>query len=231
VVLTTSAGVHGQPLAEFVLTAMLHFSKDVPKLLQWQARHHWERYCGRELAGSRALVIGLGGVGRRIAELCAALDVVVAGMRRRAQGALPAGVLKLIALEQLDEALSQTDYLVIATPHTPETHHLIDDRRLSLLPQSSVLINVGRGRVIDEPALIAALQDGRLHGAALDVFEEEPLPPESPLWDMPNVLISPHSSSVVPRENERIVDVFVENLRRYLDGRPLLNRFEYDREY
>jgi phosphoglycerate dehydrogenase-like enzyme len=231
ILLTTSAGVHAGPLAEFALMAILYFAKDVPRLLEWQAKHHWERYCVRELAGSRALVLGLGGVGRRIAELYAALGIDVTGMRRSEADPLPLGVKRLIRRDLLDEVLCETDYLVIAVPYTRETHRLIDARRLSLLPPSAVLVNVGRGKVIDEPALIAALQDGRLHGAALDVFDQEPLPPESPLWGMPNILLSPHSTSIVERESERIVDLFIENLRRYMDGRPLLNRFDYERGY
>lgn len=229
--LTSAAGVHAEPLAEFVLMAMLYFAKEVPRLLEWKAKHHWQRFSGQELAGSHTLLIGLGGVGRRVAELCSAFGVDVIGVRRTEDGPLPVGVSRLVTRDQLDEALSAVEYLIIASPYTSETHHLIDTHRLSLLPHSAVVINVGRGKVIDEGALIKALQTGDVRGAALDVFEHEPLPGDSPLWDMPNVLISPHSTSVVPRENDRIVDLFIENLRRYLQHKPLINRYDYDRGY
>jgi glyoxylate/hydroxypyruvate reductase A len=121
--------------------------------------------------------------------------------------------------------------LILACPLTPETRHLIGAAELAALPPGALLVNVARGPVIDEPALIAALRSGRLGGAALHVFEEEPLPAESPLWSLPNALISPHSASTVMAENRRIVDLFLANLERWLDGRPLLNRFERTRGY
>ena len=133
------------------------------------------------------------------------------------------GVDRLETTEQLDELLPQADVVVLATPHTPETHHLIDARRLALLKPTAILVNVARGDVVDEQALVAALEEGRLRGAALDVFEQEPLPLESPLWDLPNVFVSPHSASTVAAENGRIADLFCENIRRYLAGEPLLN--------
>ncbi len=228
---TTAAGVHAQPLAEFVAMALLYFAKDVPALKEWQRRHHWERYCGRELAGSSALLIGLGGVGCRVAEMCASLGVHVIGHRRTAGGVVPASVRRLISSAEIDETLPLVDYVIIAAPHTAETDLLIDAHRLTLFPDTCVLINVGRGRIVDERALIQALRDGRVRGAALDVFEREPLPADSPLWDMPNVLISPHSASTVERENERIVGILIDNLHRFLDGQPLINEYDHDRQY
>ena len=231
ILLTTAAGVHAQPLAEFALLGALYLAKDVPMLRQWQAEHRWDRFCGRELARSRALIIGMGSIGRRIAELLHAVGVEVIGQRRSSHADIPAGVTRMITQGQLDAELANVDYLIVAAPGTPETRHLIDKRRLALLPSSAVLINVGRGSIVDEAAMVRALQVGRLRGAALDVFEREPLPDDSPLWTMPNVLMSPHSASTVEQENERIVDLFIENLRRYLDGQPLLNQFHYDRQY
>ena len=121
-------------------------------------------------------------------------------------------------MDGLDELLPAADVIVLATPHTPETHRLLDARRLALCKPTAILVNVGRGDVVEEPALIDALRDGRLGGAALDVFEQEPLPPSSPLWDLPNVFVSPHSASTVAGENERILDLFCDNIERYLDG-------------
>lgn len=129
----------------------------------------------------------------------------------------------LYAPAQLGRVLPQADFLVLIAPHTPATDGMIGAAELAMMKPSAVLINIARGALVDEDALIAALRDGRLGGAALDVFRTEPLPQESPLWDMPNVIVSPHSASTVRQENARITELFCENLRRYLDGRPLLN--------
>ena len=228
---TTAAGVHGSALAEFVILGLLYFSRDVPRLQRMRAARHWQRYTNRELAGRRALVVGLGGVGQAIARHLAALGLEVWGMRRGTDGPRPDGVARLLPLTALAQALGGIDALILACPLTPETRHLIGAAEFAALPPGALLVNVARGAVIDEPALLAALRSGRLGGAALDVFEEEPLPAESPLWSLPNVLISPHSASTVMAENRRIVDLFLANLERWLDGRPLLNRFERARGY
>ena len=230
-VITNAAGIHAQPLAEFVLLAALHFAKEMPRLNAWKAERHWERFCGREVRGSRMTLIGLGRVGSRIAELSAALGIQVTGHRRTPGGQPPPGVVRVVDADGLDAALPETDLLVIAAPDTPETANLVDRRRLGLLPAGAVVVNVGRGSIVDEPALIELLQAGRLRGAALDVFEKEPLPADSPLWAMPNVIISPHSASTVIQENDRLVDLFIDNLHRYLDGRPLVNVFDHARRY
>jgi glyoxylate/hydroxypyruvate reductase A len=230
-VITNAAGIHAQPLAEFVLLAALHFAKDMPRLNTWKAERHWERFCGEEVLGSRMTLIGLGRVGSRIAELSSAIGMTVTGHRRTSGGQAPPGVGRVVDAAGLDEALPQTDILVIAAPDTPETTNLVDRRRLSLLPAHAVVVNVGRGSIIDEPALIEMLQSGGLRGAALDVFANEPLPADSPLWAMPNVIVSPHSASTVTHENDRLVDIFIENLHRYLDGRPLINLFDHGRKY
>ena len=229
--ITNAAGIHAQPLAEFVLLAALYFAKEMPTLNAWKADRHWERFCGREALGSRMTLIGLGRVGSRIAELSSALGIQVTGHRRNLAGRDVPGVSKLVDAAGLDAALPETDLLVIAAPDTPETKNLIDRRRLSLLPSGAVIVNVGRGSLIDEQAMIDMLKTGRLRGAALDVFEKEPLPADSPLWAMPNVIVSPHSASTATLENDRLVDLFIENLHRYLDGRPLVNLFDHGRKY
>jgi len=230
-VITNAAGIHAQPLAEFVLLAALHFAKEIPRLNTWKADRHWERFCGQEVFGSRMTLIGLGRVGSRIAELSSAVGIQVTGHRRTSGGQAPPGVLRVVDAAGLDAVLPETDILVIAAPETPETANLVDRRRLSLLPRHAVVVNVGRGSLIDEQAMIEMLQAGLLRGAALDVFAQEPLPPDSPLWAMPNVIISPHSASTVTHENDRLVDLFIENLHRYLDGRPLINVFDHGRKY
>jgi phosphoglycerate dehydrogenase-like enzyme len=230
-VITNAAGIHAQPLAEFVLLAALHFAKEMPRMNVWKAERHWERFCGQEVLGSRMTLIGLGRVGSRIAELSSALGIEVTGHRRTPGVQAPPGVRRVVDATGLDGALPETDLLVIAAPDTPETTNLVDRRRLSLLPARAVVVSVGRGSIIDEPAMIEMLRDGRLRGAALDVFAQEPLPVDSPLWAMPNVIVSPHSASTVTKENDRLVDLFIENLHRYLDGRPLVNVFDHARKY
>lgn len=230
-VITTAVGIHAQPLAEFVLLAALYFAKDMPRTDTWKAERHWERFCGQEVLGSRMTLIGLGRVGSRIAELSSALGMQVTGHRRTIGGQAPPGVGRVVDAAGLDAALPETDILVIAAPDTPETTNLVDRRRLSLLPAHAVVVNVGRGSIIDEQAMIEMLQAGRLRGAALDVFAKEPLPADNVLWAMPNVIISPHSASTVTHENDRLVDLFIDNLHRYLDGRPLINVFDHGRGY
>jgi glyoxylate/hydroxypyruvate reductase A len=227
---TTAAGVHGSPLAEFVILGLLYFYRDVPRLQRMQRAHRWERYTNRELAGRRALVVGLGAVGRAIAQRLAAQGLEVWGARRT-PGPPPEGVSRLLPMTDLASVLGLIDALILACPLTPETKGLIGAAELTAMPAGALLINVARGAVVDERALVQALRDGRLGGAALDVAEVEPLPEGSPLWDLPNVLISPHSASTVDAENRRIVDVFLANLQRYLDGLPLINRFDRTRGY
>lgn len=231
VVITNAAGIHAQPLAEFVILAALHFVREMPRLEAWKAGRHWERFCGRQLAGSRMTLIGLGRVGSRIAELSAALGIEVTAHRRTTGGEAPSHVRRVVDADGLDAALPETDLLVLAAPATPDTKHLVDRRRLELLPATAVIVNVGRGSIVDQHAMVEMLRSGRLGGAALDVFEEEPLPAGSPLWTMPNVIVSPHSASTVVQENDRLVELFVDNLRRYLDGRPLVNVFDPGRGY
>ena len=229
--LTTAAGTHAAPLAEFALTGVLHFVKDVPHLMSRQREHHWERHVSGQLAGRRATVVGLGSIGRQVAAALDALGVHVTGVGRSG-GAydLPAGV-ATVAIENLDDVLGATDILVLAVPLTAETQGLIGASRVNALPAGAIVVNVARGQVIDEAALTDALVAGRLGGAALDVFEVEPLPAGSPLWDLPNVLVSPHSASTAAAENEVLTDLFIDNFRRLRAGQPLRNVYDAVRGY
>lgn len=227
---TTASGVHARPLAEFVLMALLMFAKNYEYMAREKANHHWERYHAEELAGKTLAIVGLGKIGRETARLAKAFDMRVIGSRRNILEPTPF-VDALYGPADLDELLQQADYLILATPHTDETESLIGARELALLPAGAILINIARGAVVDEPALIAALQSGHLRGAALDVFAEEPLPSDSPLWDMPNVIICPHSASTAVTENQKIVDIFIHNLRCYLDGKPMQNVLDVERLY
>jgi phosphoglycerate dehydrogenase-like enzyme len=225
IAVTTASGVHARPLAEFALLAMLMFGKDVLRLTRDQSTRTWQRYAGEEIAGKTVCVVGLGKIGREVARLATAFDARAVGTVREIGDRMPESLFveRLETTERLDDLLPEADVVVLTVPHTPLTHRLLDARRLALLKPSAILVNVARGDVVDETALIDALGSGRLRGAALDVFEREPLSAESPLWGLPNVFVSPHSASTVAAENGRIVELFRENLRRYLGGRPLLN--------
>jgi phosphoglycerate dehydrogenase-like enzyme len=229
IVFTTAAGTHAVPLAEFALTGALYLVRGVPDLLDRQRRHDWQRYTTRSLAGRRVTVVGLGQVGRHVATTFAALGTHVVGVGRPG-GSRPelAGV---TVTDSLDAVLPDTDVLVLATPLTDSTHHLIDRRRLDLLPAGAVLVNIARGAVLDQTALVDVLREGRLGGAALDVTDPEPLPADSPLWDRSDVLISPHSASTLDGENAALVDLFLDNLDRWRDGRPLRNVYRPELGY
>lgn len=224
-IFTTASGVHARPLAEFCAMAMLMFSRNLWQMQRLQAGRRWERFGATDLAGRTLGIVGVGRIGVEVARLGKALGMTVLGVKRSAAGGRPADLScdELCGPEGLRDVLRRAEYLVLITPHTAETEGMLGAGELALLPPGAVLINIGRGSVIDEGALVDALRDGRLGGAALDVFATEPLPAESPLWDMPNVLISPHSASTSDRENARLTDLFCDNLRRYLAGEPLRN--------
>jgi glyoxylate/hydroxypyruvate reductase len=225
-VFTTAAGVHGAPLAEFALLGLLYFAKGMPALAEAKAARHWQRYAGSQVAGSRALLVGLGGAGRAVARLLAAAGVEVYGAGRPGHRYDVPGVASYVASDQLHQVLPEVDALVLACPLTEQTRGLIGPAELALMRQGSVLVNISRGAVVDEEALVSALRAGHLRGACLDVFATEPLPAGSPLWDMDNVLISPHSASTVSAENRLLTDLFIDNLRRWLAGEPLRNVFD-----
>jgi glyoxylate/hydroxypyruvate reductase len=219
-VFTTSSGVHARPLAEFVMMSLLLHYKKFMISIRAKERKEWERYSGADLEGRTLALVGMGRIGAEVARLCKALGMRVIGLDFQPPAV---EIDQFYPPEQLHAMLPQADNLVIVVPHTPQTEGMIGEREIALLPQGAFFINIGRGAVVDEPALIAALQSGKLSGAALDVFAQEPLPKTSPLWEMPNVLISPHSASTSDRENGRITELFCDNLRRFLDGKPLRN--------
>lgn len=232
-VFTTASGVHAIPLAEFCALAMTAFSRGLFVMVEQQRRHEWTRFARTDLDGRTAVIFGHGSIGARVARVARGLGMRTVGIRRSPERADP-GTLhadELHPTTALPELLPRADVLVLAAPHTPDTEGVIGGAELDLLPAGALLINVGRGRLVDEPTLVAALRSGRLAGAALDVFATEPLPADSPLWDMPNVLVSPHSAANTDRENGRIAELFCDNLRRYLDGLPLRNVLDPERLY
>jgi glyoxylate/hydroxypyruvate reductase len=219
-VFTTASGVHARPLAEFVIMAMLMHNKGFLRMMDDKRNHHWERYAGTDLEGRTLGLVGLGRIGSTVAGMARCL-----GMRVIGTDLYPnkKAVDQFYPLADLQKMLPQCEVLVLTVPHTPETEQMIGAEAFNLLPDGAYFVNIARGMVVDEPALVEALQSGKLSGAGLDVFAVEPLPTDSPLWDMPNVLVSPHSASTSDRENTRITDIFIENLQRFLAGEPLRN--------
>jgi len=232
-VFTTARGVHAVPLAEFCALAMLGFSRGLFRMHDLQARRHWERFAGTDLVGRTVVIFGHGAIGREVARLARGFGMKALGVKRAVTGetALDHHVDELHPASAFGDLLPRAEFLVLAAPHTTETERVLGARELALLPQGAFLINIGRGALVDEPAMIASLRSGHLAGAALDVFATEPLPDDSPLWAMPNVLVSPHSASTSDRENGRLTELFCENLGRYLRGEPLRNVLDIERLY
>jgi len=226
---TTASGVHARPLADFCLMAMLMFAKNYVWMDRDKKAKRWERYCGEELTGKTLAIVGVGRVGQEVARHGKRMDMRVTGMRR--SSAPVPDIDKLFDRAELHAMLREADFLVLAAPHTSETEGIIGEAELAVMKPTTVLINIGRGALVDEDALVRALQQKRLAGAALDVLREEPPPQDSPLWDMPNVIISPHSASTVTQENARITEIFCDNLRRYLSGQPLRNVLDKQKLY
>ena len=223
VTFTSSIGVHATQLAEWAVLGLLYFVKDVPRLLRDAETRSWPHYPVRELSGQRLVVVGLGHIGREVARCARALGMHVTGVRRRSSESDLSYVDEVAVLSDLPDVLARCEAVMLALPSTTATDGLFGAELLAAMPEGGVLVNVGRGTTVDEPALVAALRSGHLSGAALDVVATEPLPPDSPLWDLDNVLLSPHTAALSTQENERIVDVLLDNLHRLADGRPLRN--------
>jgi phosphoglycerate dehydrogenase-like enzyme len=228
VVFTNSAGIHGPPVAETVVGYLLHFARGLDYAVRSQAESRWDKGIFdaadapvRELAESTVGVIGLGGIGREVAWRAGALGARVVAVRRRPEPV--DGVELLHGDDALDRLLAESDYVVLTVPETPETTGLMDADALARMPAHAVLVNVSRGGLIDDDALVAALRAGTLRGAALDAFGTEPLPADHPLWTAPRTLLTPHTSAYTHRFWERESDLLLENLRRYRAGEPLRN--------
>ena len=223
---TTSAGSAAVPIAQTAITGLLMLARNFPRWLADQREHKWNPVRGddspRDLGGQTAVIIGIGHIGREIARLAQALGLTVLGVRRSAATS-GEPVHEMHSRERLDAILPRADWLVIACPLTAETRGLIDAQALARLPKGARVINIARGEIIDETALIEALRSGHLAGAYLDVFAQEPLPSESPLWDAPNVLVTPHNAGAARGNDQRVYEIFVENLWRWSRGEPLVN--------
>jgi phosphoglycerate dehydrogenase-like enzyme len=229
VILTNSAGVHAEPMAEWALGAILHFGRGFDMAVQAQSAAEWAAASFeavpsriREIAGATLGIVGFGGIGRALAWRADALGMRIVATRRRHRPA-PPHIGLVTGEDALGQLLEKSDYVVLATPSTAQTRHLIDAAALARMKEGAVLVNLARGDLVDESALVDALRAGRLRGAALDVFTAEPLPAESPLWRLPNVLITPHVSATTTSFWRRQTDLIVENVRRYLAGERLRN--------
>ncbi|GGM55247.1 D-2-hydroxyacid dehydrogenase [Microbacterium saperdae] len=220
ILFTTSAGVHGGTLAEFAVFGVMAGAKELPRLLADQHDRVWpDRWEMRQIDEMTVLIVGLGGIGSECARRFHALGAQVWGTTR--SGEPVDGVDRLVPLDALVDAVREVDAVVVTLPGTAQTHHLIGEEVLAAIKPGAILANVGRGSVIDEKALLPALDDGRVAFAALDVFEHEPLDAGSPLWGHPRVLVSPHTAALSSREEERIARRFAESATRLLDGEPL----------
>jgi phosphoglycerate dehydrogenase-like enzyme len=235
IVVTNARGVFSAPIAEYVLMMILAVSRRLPQLLELQRERTWQPLEGVEMRDLTVGVIGLGSIGKAVAELVASFGGRVVAMRRRTDGAVSgAGVVgetgaggvavaELLGPDGLPQLMAASDFVVLAAPLTPETEGMINAAALAAMRSDAWLINVARGRLVDERALLAALREGRIGGAVLDTFAEEPLAASSPFYDLPNVIVTPHTSWSSGRVLDRSVELFCENLRRFSAGQPLQN--------
>lgn len=248
-IVTTSSGIHSVPIAEYVFGSILAFARKFPLALSFQQRGEWPRdrwkhLLGRELRGSTIGIVGYGSIGREVGRLAKAFGMTVLASKRSPGEKHDAGYVlpdagdpemqhadRVFGPAELQEMVAQCDYVVVALPLTPETEGIIDEGVLQAMKPTAYFVNISRGEIVDEPALIRALEEGRIAGAGLDVFTEEPLPEDSPFYSLDNVILTPHISAATAVYNDRITDLFAENLRRYLANEPLLNQVDKQRGY
>jgi phosphoglycerate dehydrogenase-like enzyme len=237
IVLTNAGSVHGPVVAEHAIAMLLALARRLHTAVRYQERRKWamdaiwnEQPRPREVRGATLVVVGLGSIGAEVAEMAAALKMKVTGVRGHPERGA-AGAHEVVGFDTLDNAIAQADFVVLAAPLTPRTRHLIDGRRLQLFKPTAFLINISRGALVEEAALVKALRERKLAGAALDVFEQEPLSRWSPLWKIPQALITPHTAFLTQNVWQRHYEVFAANLKRYLAGQPLEGMVDLKRGY
>jgi phosphoglycerate dehydrogenase-like enzyme len=237
IAISNAGSVHGPVVAEHAIAMLLALAKRLPLAVRYQQRRKWameeiwnEQPRPREVRGSSAAVVGLGSIGAEAAAMAAALKMHVIGVREHPERGT-SGAHEVLSYDALDVAIARADFVVLAAPLTERTRHMIDARRLRFFKPTAFLINVSRGALVDEAALVKALRERRIAGAALDVFEEEPLSRWSPFWKMPQVLITPHTAFLTEHVWQRHYEVFTANLKRYLAGQPLENLVDKKRGY
>jgi phosphoglycerate dehydrogenase-like enzyme len=220
--LTNSSGASAPSIAQYVLAMMLYRSKPIEAWRDQQRRHEWAQLRGGDLIGKTVGIIGTGAIGGEVARLARAFGMRTIGARRSQRKTRH--IDEQVPMSRLPRLLKESDFVVLACPLTKDTEGLIGERELRAMKPTATLINVARGRVVQETTLIRALDEGWIAGACLDVFAREPLPDDSPLWDMPNVVVTPHNSGISPLNMERAMSVFIDNLGRFVAGKPLRNR-------
>ena len=227
VILTSARGIRARSMAEHVIGVTIALARQFQATIRAQAAHRWAQEeleaATRTLYGLRMGIVGLGAIGREVVKIAAPFGFRVTAIRRRAGEPVPDGVDAVWTPDRLPDLLAQSDVVVLAAPRTPETKRLIGRAQIERMKPGALLVNVARGKLVDDDALIDALRDGRLGGAALDVFSEEPLDPSSPYWDLPNVIVTPHTSGAMQDYWTPLVELFADNLRRFEKGEPLLN--------
>ena len=238
VILTNSSQVHGPVVAEHVIALLFALAKRLPDAVLLQQKHTWGqesmwrgRPRPRELAGATVGLVGLGSIGQEVAKRASALGMRVIAVREHPEKGNPEHVEQIFASPQIDEFLSQSDYVVLAAPLTPATRGLMNSKRFGKMKPDACLINVSRGPLVDETALAQALREKKIGGAALDVFAQEPLPSDSPLWNLENLLITPHTAAMTEKLWERHYKLIAENLRRYLAHQPLMAMVDKQKGY
>jgi phosphoglycerate dehydrogenase-like enzyme len=237
-VLTNASGVHGPGIAEQALAMMLMFTRELPRFVRAQLARTWDRPSSTanglaELTGKTLAIVGLGRIGDALAARARPFGMRILGVKRDPSFRHDAGVAvdEVHGFDQLDAVLARAHHVVLLVPLTKETRHLVDAARLSRMRKDAYLYNFARGPVVDEAALVRALREGTLAGAGLDVFEEEPLPPSSPLWTMDNVIVTPHTAGLTPHYFERVAAILAANVTHWLEGTPLTNVFDRSRGY
>ena len=230
VILTNCRGLYGTQIAEHAFALLLSITRRIPDQLEFMKTKHWERVPCVELAGMTMGILGLGGIGRAISERARAFEfeVIAADVERIDK---PDTVSELFSLDELMTFLSQSNILMICCPSTPETHKILSHAQFNQMPDASYVVNISRGKVVDEDALITALQSGKVAGAGLDVTYTEPCPPENPLWEQENVILTSHSAGSSQHIRRRAMQLFIDNLHRYVAGEPLVNVVDKQKGY
>jgi len=227
--ITNARGVHGDQMSEHAMAMMLTFAKQLPEALANQRARRWHFFVPGALAGKTCSIMGMGTIGQAVAERAKQFGMRVIGTQRRPKPTPHAD--EILPPEQIQRALQQADYLVVILPKTPQTQNLLDAEVLANLHADAVLINISRGGIVNETAVADMLKSGRLRGAALDVFEEEPLPETSDLWMISNLIVTPHMGGLVPDYLDRVLKIFIDNIRCLEDGKPLINEIDRARGY
>ncbi len=232
VILTNGRGIHDTPCAEAALMMMLMLAKNAPRYFLDKQEKKWQKLPGKLLQSKTAGIVGLGSIGNEIARLCKSFRMRVIGIRRNVPDTKRTRYVDaVLPVRQLHQMLAESDFVIMALPYTPETDKLMGEKELSKMKPTAFLVNIGRGRTVDEAALIWALENNQIAGAGMDTFATEPLPPDSKLWKLPNVIISPHVAGGGEDTGARGTEQFCENLKRYLDKKRLINVVDKKRGY